>query len=162
MPHFVQNCISHPRFQIGDFGGGKFREGEAFPAKVFQRGADKIQHLVVDDEESVVEVLACAHGQSTVLPVEHGYVTWRNLVASGRCNYLNRHAFCFFRQQFQRHDINPAVYEKDGLLRAQDVFRGDRVARRIYAETAAKSSRRDESDLFQITDAPVVGLVQAT
>ena len=37
----------------------------------------------------------------------------------------------------------------------------NRVARRIYAVTAAEASRRAESDLLQIPDAPVVELVEA-
>ena len=36
------------------------------------------------------------------------------------------------------------------------------VARWIYAVTAAKSSRREECDLFQIPDAPIVEFVQST
>ena len=37
-----------------------------------------------------------------------------------------------------------------------------RVARWIYAVTVAKSSRCAESDLFQVPDAPVVELVEAS
>jgi len=63
------------------------------------------------------------------------------------CRKLNHHANGYVRKT---------------ALNLGITFAGKRVARRIYAETAAKSSRRDESDLFQISDAPVVELVQAT
>jgi methylphosphotriester-DNA--protein-cysteine methyltransferase len=56
--------ISHPRLEIGDFGSVQLREGKALPAKVFQRCTDQIENLVVDDEKSVMEVLACAYGQN--------------------------------------------------------------------------------------------------
>ena len=58
----IITLVSHPRFQIWDFGGGKLREGEAFPAEVFQRCTDEIQSLVINDEKTVVEVLAFADG----------------------------------------------------------------------------------------------------
>ena len=70
MPYFAYSCISHPRFQVGDFRGVKFREGEAFPAKVFERSTDEIQLLIINGNKTVVEVLAETNGQRWVLRIE--------------------------------------------------------------------------------------------
>ena len=54
-------------------------EGEALGAKVFQRRADEIEFLVVDDEEAVVESFVVAHGEFRVLRVEGRDVGGGNL-----------------------------------------------------------------------------------
>ena len=45
---------SDPRRYSDDFASIHFCKPEAFAAKVFQGGADKVQFLVVDDEKAIV------------------------------------------------------------------------------------------------------------
>ena len=62
-----------------DSGGVELCESEALGTKVFQRRADEIKLLVVDDEEAVVEGFVVAHGEFRVLRVEGRDVGGRNL-----------------------------------------------------------------------------------
>ena len=62
-----------------DVGGVEFREGETLGAEVFERCADEVEFLVVDDEKAVVERFAVADGESRVLGVEGFDVGIRNL-----------------------------------------------------------------------------------
>ena len=53
-----------------DVGGVELCEGETLGTEVFQRRADEVEFLVVDDEEAVVEGLVVADGEFRVLRVE--------------------------------------------------------------------------------------------
>ena len=53
-----------------DVGGVELRERETLASKVFQRCADKIKFLVVDDKKAVVERFVVADGEFRVLRVE--------------------------------------------------------------------------------------------
>ena len=56
--------------KFGDVGGVEFADYEALFAEVFERGAEEIDVLVVDDQEAVVKVAGCLDGESAVLGVE--------------------------------------------------------------------------------------------
>ncbi len=52
-------CRKRRFLDAADFAWIEFRERKALAAEVFQRRADEIELLVVDDEESVVERFVC-------------------------------------------------------------------------------------------------------
>ena len=63
-----------------DVGGVEFRERKTLGAEVFERRADEIKLLVVDDEEAIVEGFVVAHGEFRVLHVEGRDVGGGNLM----------------------------------------------------------------------------------
>ena len=67
---FAVFASSNPLFQSSDFASVHLREAEALLAEVFQRCADQIQLLVIDDEEAIVEGSARPDRQSAILRVK--------------------------------------------------------------------------------------------
>ena len=118
---------SNSPLQSGDFTRVKFRECKALLAKVFQRCAEEVERLVVDDDKSIMEVCAVANRQAAILRVERGDIACRKLIAATRGNHLNRNALLFFRQKFQRDNVHPTVDQQNRLLRRENVLRGKNV-----------------------------------
>ena len=108
-------AISHPRFQFRDCACVQLRKGKAFPAKVLERSTKEEQALVVDNQKSVVEVLARLDREAAILRVESVDVAGLEPVPSWRCDNLDGHPFVFLAQQFQRRKINPTVDQQNRL-----------------------------------------------
>mgnify|MGYP002857805532 CR=1 FL=1 len=120
-------AISHPRFQFRDYARVQLRKGKAFPSKVLERGAEEEQTPVVDDQESVVKVLARLYREAAILRVESIDVAGLEPVSSWRCDNLDGHPFVFLAQQFQRRKINPTIDQDNRLAGVQDVLSGKDV-----------------------------------
>ena len=105
-------------FDAADFTGIELCEGEALGAEVFERCADEVEFLVVDDEETVVEGFVVADGEFRVLGVEGRDVGGGNLavghmlpVVMLRREDRQPRAFPLFRKEVEHLRIHPVVNE---------------------------------------------------
>ena len=74
---------------------------------------------------------------------------------SNHAGFRTLHAFMTDIRGLTIQRVRPQKWERS-------VTGNKGVARWIYAVTAANLSRREGCDLFQISDAPIVELIQAT
>ena len=108
-------------------------KSETLPAKVFQRCADEIKLLVVDDEEAVVEGFVVTDGEFRVLGVEGHDVGWGDLAVGHvllvvvlRGEDREPHALALLREEIERFRRRPVVDEGQRTLRSLYQFQHQR------------------------------------